>query len=209
MLNSVSVNKMGPGSIWEIPYFFKKCFYKADKHIRQVTSKDKQRQARTSKDKLVNRFEGFIFLQNVSIVGMITFLQFILTNISYVNRGDSRIPILTSIFFCNSQSKTCPSPHVPPIGIYPWSSIRPAPLPPPVNIPPEPCFRVGQGGQELVHPVVSHGGQVSAVLGPTLLPGFSPGQALCELLVTFTIWLKFSPSRATTLIQSRKYSLYT
>ena len=77
-------------------------------------------------------------------------------------------------------------------------------MPPPVIIlPPEPYFCGGQGGQELVRPVVSDRGQVSAVLGPTLLPGFSPGQALCKLLVTFTSRLKFSPSAVTTLIKSR------
>ena len=145
---------------------------------------------------------------------MITFLQFILTNISFFIRGESRIPIPArrpAKQYQGGPGVAAPDPpSVPPVGVSPWSSIRPAPLPPPVIIlPPKPCFCVGQGGQELVCPVVSDRGQVSAVLGPTLLPGFSPGQALCKLLVTFTSWLKFSPSRVTTLIKSRKYSLYT
>ena len=145
---------------------------------------------------------------------MITFcfLQLILTNISsFITREDtggiSGIPFFTKTFTPfprpAKQYQEAPILSVVPVGVSPWGSIRPAPLPPPgIILSPEPHLRGGQGGQELVRPVVSHGGQVSAGLSLTPLPGLGPGQALCKLLVTLTSCLKFCPARVTTLIRA-------
>ena len=151
---------------------------------------------------------------------MITFcfLQLILTNISsFITREDtggiSGIPFFTKTFTPfprpAKQYQEAPILSVVPVGVSPWGSIRPAPLPPPgIILSPEPHLRGGQGGQELVRPVVSHGGQVSAGLSLTPLPGLGPGQALCKLLVTLTSRLKFSPARVATLIRTRLHAFF-